>query len=130
MDKKKLARVIATIIISFVMFSVFTLDILTLVLCNKYEKNYTVLTEDFSYSNGNDRIHFLNVGNSDAILLESNGMFALIDSGEGNSNPRRKTAYRGYEQDVLNYIKNVASVDGEVKLEFVLGTHSHYDNNQ
>ena len=64
MDKKKIARVIATIIISFVMFSVFILDIVTLVLCNKYEKNYEITTEDFSYKNGNDRIHFLNTGNS------------------------------------------------------------------
>ena len=129
MDKKKLARVIATIIISFVMFSVFTLDILTLVLCNKYEKNYTVLTEDFSYSNGNDRIHFLNTGNSDCILLESNGHFALIDSGEGDFNPRKTTEYEGYKDEVLNYIKKVAkNSNGEVYLDFILGTHNHYDH--
>ncbi|MBE6748240.1 MAG: MBL fold metallo-hydrolase [Ruminococcaceae bacterium] len=129
MDKKKLARVIATIIISFVMFSVFTLDILTLALCNKYEKNYTLLAEDFSYSNGNDRIHFLNTGNSDCILLESNGHFALIDSGEGDFNPRKTTEYEGYKDEVISYLKKVAkNKNGEVYLDFILGTHNHYDH--
>ena len=129
MDKKKLARVIATIIISFVMFSVFILDIVTLVLCNKYEKNYEVTTEDFSYKNGNDRIHFLNTGNSDCILLESNGHFALIDSGEGDENPRKTTEYEGYKDEVINYLKKVAkNKKGEVYLDFILGTHNHYDH--
>lgn len=35
-----------------------------------------------------DKIHFLNVGSSDAILLESNGKFAMIDAGEDTDNPR------------------------------------------
>lgn len=129
MDKKKLVRVIATIIISFVMFSVFILDIITLVLCNKYEKNYTLTTEDFSYSNGDDRIHFLNTGNSDCILLESNGHFALIDSGEGDENPRKTTDYEGYKDEVISYIKKVArNKDGKIHLDFILGTHNHYDH--
>lgn len=129
MDKKKLARVIATIIISFVMFSVFSLDILTLVLCNKYEKNYTLETEDFTLKNGNDRIHFLNTGNSDCILIESNGHFALIDSGEGDENPRKTTPYEGYKDEVISYLKKVAkNEDGVVYLDFILGTHNHYDH--
>lgn len=129
MDKKKLARVIATIIISFVMFSVFSLDILTLVLCNKYEKNFTLEAEDFTKSAGDDRIHFLNTGNSDCILLESNGHFALIDSGEGDYNPRKTTEYEGYKDEVLAYLKKAAAnTDGKVYLDFVLGTHNHYDH--
>ena len=129
MDKKKLARVIATIIISFVMFFVFSLDILTLVLCNKYEKNYTLETEDFTLKNGDDRIHFLNTGNSDCILIESNGHFALIDSGEGDENPRKTTPYEGYKDEVISYLKKVAKNEsGEVYLDFILGTHNHYDH--
>lgn len=129
MDKKKKARITATIIISFVMFSVFILDILTLVLCNKYEKNYQLEAEAFTFENGNDRIHFLNTGNSDCILIESNGHFALIDSGEGDENPRKATEYEGYRDEVISYLKKVArNKDGVVYLDFILGTHNHYDH--
>lgn len=129
MNGKKIARVIATWVVTFVMVSVFLLDIMTLVLCNKYEKNYDIKTETFTIENGDDRIHFLNTGNSDCILLESNGRFALIDSGEGNNNPRKKTAYRGYRDDVIDYLKKVASDEnGTIHLEFILGTHIHYDH--
>ncbi len=128
-DKKKLARQIATWVMTFVMTSVFLLDIMTLVLCNKYEKNYTFKTEDFSYSDGDDRIHFLNTANSDCMLIESNGHFALIDSGEGNSNPRKKTEYHGFRDEVIGYLKKVATKeDGKVHLDFILGTHYHYDH--
>ena len=126
--KKRDAKKIATWIIVPLMLAIFLLDIATVVIGNAYARRYNITRETFTLKTGNDRIHFLNVGNSDAILLESNGMFALIDAGEGNRNPRRKTAYRGYEQDVLNYLKSVVAVNGEVKLEFVLGTHAHYDH--
>ena len=129
MNKKKLARVIATWIVTFVMTSVFLLDILTLALCNKYEKNYTFKDEVFDYAFGDDRIHFLNTLNSDCILLESNGHFALIDSGEGNFNPRKKIDYQGSRDAVLGYLKAVCGDEnGKVHLDFVLGTHAHYDH--
>ncbi len=129
MDKKKLIRVIATIIISFVMFSVFILDIIVLALCSKYEKKYEISPETFTYRHGDDRIHFLNTGNSDCILLESNGRFALIDSGEGDDNPRKFTEYNGYKDEVINYIKKVAKHEnGKINLDFILATHNHYDH--
>ena len=128
-DKKKLARKIATVIITFVMASVFILDTYTLVLCNKYEKEYSFTRENFDLKNGDDRIHFLNTANSDCILIESNGHFALVDSGEGNHNPRKKTEYHGFRDDVINYLKKVATKsDGKVHLDFILGTHCHYDH--
>lgn len=126
---RKAARVIATWVITFIMTSVFVLDIYTYVLCNKYEKNYDIKKETFDYTYGDDRIHFLNTANSDCILLESNGKFALIDSGEGNNNPRKKTEYHGFKDDVINYIKKVAAnKNGKVYLTFILGTHCHYDH--
>ncbi len=130
MDKKKLIRVVATIIISTVMFSVFLLDIAVLLLCSKYESNFNIKPENFTYLYGNDRIHFLNTGNSDCILIESNGHFALIDSGEGNKNPRKHTEYKGYDEDVLNYLKQVIpeNYNGKIKLDFILATHNHYDH--
>ena len=128
-DKKKLARVIATWVITGIMASVFILDIICVALANKYASSIPVTQEDFTLKTGDDRIHFLNTANSDCIILESNGKFALIDSGEGNENPRRKTEYKGYRDEVISYIKKVASdKNGYVNFEFILGTHIHYDH--
>ena len=123
------AKKIATWIIVPLMFSIFILDIITVVLCNRYCARYEVLAEKFDGVNGDDRIHFLNTANSDCILLESNGRFALVDSGEGNNNPRRTTEYKGYEEEVLTYIKKVAADEhSKVSLDFILATHYHYDH--
>lgn len=92
--------------------------------------------DDFKFtaydgSKGGDRIHFLNVGNSDAILLESDGKFALIDAGEDNDNPRGFDSLdmQGYEDYVVDYLnKFCADDDGQIYLEFILGTHSHSDH--
>lgn len=128
-DKKKLARVIATWVVTTVMLSVFILDIIVVALGNKYVNEIPISNESFDYEYGDDRIHFLNTANSDCIILESNGKFALIDSGEGNENPRRKTEYKGYRDEVISYIKKVASdKNGYVNFEFILGTHIHYDH--
>ena len=128
-DKKKLARVIATWVVTTVMLSVFILDIAVVAIGNKYVNSILIEKETFDNKNGNDKIHFLNTANSDCIILESNGKFALIDSGEGNNNPRRKTEYKGYEAEVINYIKALASdKKGNVTFDFALGTHIHYDH--
>lgn len=77
------------------------------------------------------RIHFLSTASSDAILLESNGRFALIDAAEDSDNPRGFPAldFKGYEDRVLAYLKeNAADKSGKVYLDFVLGTHSHSDH--
>ena len=108
-DKKKLARVIATWVVTGIMLSVFILDIITIALDNKYVSELNIKNEAFTQETGVDRIHFLNTANSDCILIESNGHFALVDSGEGNENPRRKTEYKGFEKEVLSCIKKVAA---------------------
>lgn len=127
--KKVNVKKIATWIIVPLMAAIFILDIATVAIGNKYCRNFEVLQESFDYKNGDDRIHFLNTANSDAILLESNGRFALVDAGEGNDNPRRKTEYKGYEAEVVDYIKKVATDEnGFVNLDFVLATHYHYDH--
>lgn len=128
-DKKKLARVIATWVVTGIMLSVFILDIITIALDNKYVSELNIKNEAFTQETGVDRIHFLNTANSDCILIESNGHFALVDSGEGNENPRRKTEYKGFEKEVLSYIKKVAAdKNGMVTLDFIVATHMHYDH--
>ena len=78
-----------------------------------------------------DCIHFLSTGTSDAILLESDGHFAMVDAGEDTDNPRSFPALDlpGFEQEVLAYLKqHAADETGKVHLDFVLGTHSHSDH--
>ncbi len=125
---KNRAKKTATWIIVPLMVAIFILDIVTVVIGNNYCRKYTFTEESFDYSYGDDRIHFLNTANSDSILLESNGMFALIDAGEGDNNPRRKTEYKGYESEVVEYIKKVCKTEKGIYLDFILGTHCHYDH--
>jgi len=81
-----------------------------------------------SYQNtlAGDKIHFLRTGSSDAILLESDGKFALVDAAEDSAFPAQKPhlAYVGWEDYIVDYVKRVASG----KLDFVLGTHAHSDH--
>ena len=73
-----------------------------------------------------DKIYFLNTANSDAILLESAGRFALIDAAEDSGYPagKRFLALPGYEGYVTDYVKRVTGG----ALDFVLGTHAHSDH--
>lgn len=83
------------------------------------------------YAADEDRIHFMNTGNSDAILLESNGHFAMVDAGEDTDNPRGfpDLNLEGFEQRVLSYLKqHAADANGKVQLDFIVGTHSHSDH--
>lgn len=78
-----------------------------------------------------DCIHFLSVTDSDAILIESNGKYAMIDCAEDTDNPRGFAGLelKGHEQFVIDYVKKVAGDEnGKVTLEFVIGTHSHSDH--
>lgn len=80
---------------------------------------------------GDDRIHFLNTGGSDAIILESNGHFAMIDAGEDSDNPRGLPGLelQGYEERVVEYLnENCADENGNITLDFIIGTHSHSDH--
>lgn len=97
---------------------------------NKNRSKLTVKSAE-EISTGGDYIHFLSTGSSDAILIESNGKFAMIDAGEDSDNPRgfADLELEGYEEKVVKYLKeNAADENGKVHLDFVLGTHSHSDH--
>lgn len=103
---------------------------------NLLEK-YTVQSEAVASAKGfgtlpdTQRLHFLNTGGSDCILIESNGLFALVDCAEDTDNPRGFSGLelQGYEDKVIEYVKKVAGdKNGKVTLEWVLGTHSHSDH--
>ena len=80
------------------------------------------------------KIHFISLyGDTDAILLESNGHYGLVDFGEDweypdgtdSRYPLRSgiTKGVGYEQQVIHYLKS----QGVEKLDFCIATHSHSD---
>lgn len=81
------------------------------------------------------KIHFINLNtNNDAILLECNGAFGMVDSGEDNGYPdgsSKRYPWRagivkgnGQAQNVTQYLRSV----GVKRLEFYIGTHPHSDH--
>lgn len=79
------------------------------------------------------RIHFISLnGATDAILLESDGHFGMVDSGEDWDYPNSEqyplregiTTNEGYEQQVIHYLRTM----GVKKLDFYIATHSHSDH--
>lgn len=78
-----------------------------------------------------DKIHFLNTGHSDCIILESGGHFAMVDAAEDSDFPGNKPHlnFRGYEREVVDYLlENCRGRDGKVTLDFIVGTHAHSDH--
>lgn len=130
---KKAIAVIICILIALIIIAMIPISILIIIPTYKIDKNrseLTVKTAD-EISGSGDYIHFLSTGSSDAILIESKGRFALVDSGEDTDNPRgfETLELEGYEEKVLKYLKdNAADENGKVHLDFILGTHSHSDH--
>lgn len=129
---QKIIKILLCILVFAIIIALLTVYIL-LLKPNANIKNYrnNIVVQNVSGNKCDDNIHFLSTDSSDAILLESNGHFALVDCAEDSDNPRGfdNLVYRGYENEVLEYVKKVAtSNDGKVHLDFVLGTHSHSDH--
>lgn len=126
--KRKRSRKIATVVVVGGMLCIFLFDIAAVLLGNYHNTRWPVSPEPFE-ARGATRIHFLNTENSDCILLESEGHFALIDAGWGSDNPIEASRRPGTEQRVIEYLKRVAADDtGNVVLDFILPTHYHYDH--
>lgn len=125
---KKILKIAVAVILCIAVFggSFILIDKNTM---DKRLENDTVFSE--TDTKGKDVIYFLNTGSSDAIVLQSQGHFAMIDSGEDNDNPRGFSAleYKGYEQEILGFLReNASDENGKIHLDFVLGTHSHSDH--
>ncbi len=82
------------------------------------DSEYSEGSNDAGYYNEQDnqtkvRIHFINTGNSDAILIEQKGCAALIDGGDNDD-----------EECVVNYIRQL----GIEQLDYVFATHPDADH--
>lgn len=85
----------------------------------------------------NAKIHYLTLpDNTLSVLVECNGRFGMIDSGEDTDYPKgtdsryparahiTKTA--GYENQVIKYLKSVGVTTSN--MDFYIGTHPHSDH--
>lgn len=91
---------------------------------------------DFPGNGGPTRIHVMAFAGADAIILESGGKFAFVDSGEDDAVPDGKdpryplrpgiAPNPGYERDLWAYLNKIGVKPGNV--EFYLGTHAHSDH--
>ena len=92
--------------------------------CNASKSDCTVTLYANWKKAPKDKIHFINIrrsnsddplsGQGDAILLESKGKYAMIDTG-----------LNGGKEVVYNYLKS----QGVNELEFLVLTHNHHDHN-
>lgn len=133
MRKKKYSMIIISVVIAVLAVTVFLLTVFIIKpnIDFKNNRNKTKVLPVSEYAGETDRIHFLSTGSSDAILIESQDKFALVDCAEDSDNPRgfENLEYDGYEEKVLDYLKaNAMSSDGKVHLDFILGTHAHSDH--
>ena len=72
------------------------------------------------------KIHFISTGASDAILIESNGHFGLVDtSNPYNDGTHEQVSYSAHSvEHVKSYLRSV----GVKMLDFLIGTHAHSDH--
>ena len=86
---------------------------------------------------GSVRIHVLNFyEDEDAILIESDGRFGMVDSGEDDDYPKGNDArypYRsgtrvrkGHQDEVIAYLERMGVTSDN--FEFYIGTHPHSDH--
>ncbi|SDM19847.1 ComEC/Rec2 family competence protein [Romboutsia lituseburensis] len=83
--------------------------------CESVDDNSSNLSNSNVSINKSDdsQIHFIDTGNSDAILIIKDGKAALIDGGDNDD-----------EKRVVNYLKD----QGVKELEYVFATHPHADH--
>lgn len=69
--------------------------------------------KDSPKSTGNLKVHFIDVGQADSILIQQGNNNMLIDAGNNSDSDL-----------VMNYLKN----QGVNKLDYIIGTHPHEDH--
>ena len=85
---------------------------------------------------GEVRIHVMPCNNTDAIIVECDGMFGVVDSGEDSLSPDGTderyplrggiTVGQGIESQVISYMETLGVTQDN--LEFYIGTHPHSDH--
>lgn len=77
---------------------------------NLNNQNTTTTSKEI---NGNLKIYYLDVGQADSILIDSNGEYMMIDGGNNNDGPL-----------IVKYLQSL----GISKFKYIVGTHPHEDH--
>ncbi|EJZ83379.1 hypothetical protein HMPREF9451_00884, partial [Slackia piriformis YIT 12062] len=87
-------------------------------------------------ASSDDKVHIMTLEGSDAIIIESNGVFGMVDSGEDDdypdgSDPRYPlrpgiTQGHGHQDEVVAYMRSIGVT--EDNFDFYIGTHPHSDH--
>ena len=102
---RKIAIIIYFLLLSFILLSIM------MIITKKINKG--IVEKLCLVTDVTDKIYFLNTGTSDAIILESNGQYGMIDTGDVSS--------REY---VISFLKK-KQIN---KLNFIIITHFHTDH--
>lgn len=110
----------------------FVLKIIFFILIFPYLINYFSLYNIYVNSktinmNNNNIVHFINCGDSDAILIQGNGHFGLIDSSFPINKTKKNSLIRFKEYNVMIILKYLKKIKVK-KLDFIIGTHAHIDH--
>ena len=98
---------------------------------NKFSQTYReptsgVIPIEKDKNKTRSRIHFISTGSSDAIIIESNGHFGLVDASNpyNDGTPWSTSLSSNSVKHVIDYLNAL----GVNKLDFIVATHSHSDH--
>lgn len=107
-----------------------------LFLCAAFVPHQALADGNRSLLSGEVRIHVLPFSYNDAIIIECDGHFGVVDSGEDDDYPdgsdpryppRDSTIIGGgHEDEVIAYMRKIGVTQDN--LDFYIGTHSHSDH--
>ncbi|MCC0782488.1 MBL fold metallo-hydrolase [Clostridioides sp. ES-S-0108-01] len=109
---KKNSKIKALILLLIVFTSIYLTGCATSNNGNNQSNNQDSLSSSIS-SDKNVKIHFINTGNSDAILIQDGKTFTLIDGGDNDD-----------ENLMVDYLNN----QGVKDIKYLIATHSHADH--
>ena len=105
-------------------------------LCAAFVPHQALADGNRSLLSGEVRIHVLPFSYNDAIIIECDGHFGVVDSGEDDdypdgSDPRYPPrdgtiVGGGHEDEVIAYMRKIGVTQDN--LDFYIGTHSHSDH--